>query len=76
MAGVHADHQLVGPRRCAGEHEMPVPGPQIERHRAAARGEIGQLADVHLGEAASGQQTHGRILRGPLKRVAGRRMDR
>jgi hypothetical protein len=55
---------------------VPVPGTQIERHRVAAGGEIGQLADVHLGEAASGEQTHGRIVPGKLNRTPRRRMDR
>ena len=54
----------ANPLPLSGELEVPVSGAQIQRHRATAGGEIGQLADVHLCEAASREQTHGRMLRG------------
>jgi proline-specific peptidase len=41
-----------------GHDEPTVTGSQVHRRRGVGRGEIGQLADVHLGEAAPGQDAH------------------
>ena len=43
-----------------GKHEPAIARAQVHRRRGMRRGDIGQLADVHLGEAASGEKTHGR----------------
>ena len=61
-AGVDAQHERsMGGR--VGQHEPAIARAQVHRRRGMGRGDIGQLADVHLGEAASGEQTHRPIIR-------------
>jgi hypothetical protein len=45
-----------------GEHEPAVTGSQVHRRRGVRRDEIGQLTDVHLGQASSGQHAHGPMI--------------
>jgi hypothetical protein len=50
-----------------GQHETAITGAQVHRRRRVRRGDIGQLADVHLGEVASGQETHGPMIAADLQ---------
>ena len=54
MAGVDGEHQLVRVIGRAGEDKPAVPRTQVDGDRAVRSGQIRQLADIHLGEAASG----------------------
>jgi hypothetical protein len=62
MAGIDTEHQPLGVGRGVGQHEPAVTGAQVDRRRGMGRGGIGQLADVHLGEVASSQETHERMI--------------
>jgi hypothetical protein len=62
MAGIDTEHQPLGVGRGVGQHESAITGAQVDRRRGMGRGDIGQLADVHLGEAASSQETHGPMI--------------
>jgi len=61
-AGVDAQDESVAVSRGVSQNEAAVAGPQVHRHRGVGRGEIGQLTDVHLGQAASGEQSHAEII--------------
>ncbi len=46
-------------REGARERVAAIAGADLQRDRGGGRGPIGQLADVHLGEAASILEQHG-----------------
>jgi hypothetical protein len=42
-----------------GEHGSSIPGPDVEDQALGARDPMGELADVHLGDATADDLTHG-----------------
>jgi hypothetical protein len=59
---VDAEHESLGVRGRVSQHEPAVTGSQVHRRRGVRRDEIGQLTDVHLGQASSGQHAHGPMI--------------
>ena len=57
-AGIDTDDQLARVGGRAVQHVAPVAGAQVHRHRPVVGGESGQLADVHLVDAATVHDLH------------------
>ena len=58
MVGVDAKDEPIRVGSRVGQHEPTVTGAKVHRRRGVRRGDIGQLTDVHLGQAASRQESH------------------
>jgi hypothetical protein len=66
MACVGTHHELIGVSGRLREDEPAITRTKVDRRRRMGGGQIGQLADVHLCQATSVDESHGRIIRRQL----------